>query len=102
MKVIVTGGAGYIGAHVTHALAEAGHTPIVVDDLRCAAKERVGAHAHEPVACEDTATFSNAPGAERYERLRPCAPPCSSAEAYSLTSPRRSSRVLLSKVSSTW
>lgn len=58
MKVVVTGGAGYIGAHVTRALAEAGHTPIVVDDLRCAAQERVGAHAHEAVACEDTAALT--------------------------------------------
>ncbi|HSQ00766.1 MAG TPA: UDP-glucose 4-epimerase GalE [Candidatus Dormibacteraeota bacterium] len=59
MKVIVTGGAGYIGAHVTRALAEAGHAPIVVDDLRCASKERVGGHAHEAVACEDTAALAD-------------------------------------------
>ncbi|MBX3024890.1 UDP-glucose 4-epimerase GalE [bacterium] len=58
MKVIVTGGAGYIGAHVTRALAAAGHTPIVVDDLRCATRERVGDHLHEPVACEDTAALT--------------------------------------------
>ncbi|MFN8643103.1 MAG: UDP-glucose 4-epimerase GalE [Candidatus Binatia bacterium] len=58
MRVIVTGGAGYIGAHVTRALAEAGHTPIVVDDLRCASPERVGDHRHEPVACEDTAALT--------------------------------------------
>ena len=59
MKVIVTGGAGYIGAHVTRALADAGHTPIIVDDLRCASPERVGGHAHEPVACEDTAALTD-------------------------------------------
>lgn len=58
MKVIVTGGAGYIGAHVTRALAEAGHAPIVVDDLRCASKERVGDHPHEAIACEDTAALT--------------------------------------------
>ena len=28
MKVLVTGGAGYIGAHACKALAAAGHTPI--------------------------------------------------------------------------
>ena len=33
MKVLVTGGAGYIGAVVTHALAEAGHRVVVLDDL---------------------------------------------------------------------
>lgn len=58
MKVIVTGGAGYIGAHVTRALAEAGHTPIIVDDLRCAAPDRIGPYAHESVACEDTGALT--------------------------------------------
>ena len=33
MNVLVTGGAGYIGSHTAKALAEAGHTPIVADNL---------------------------------------------------------------------
>lgn len=33
-KVIVTGGAGYIGSHTVVELARAGFTPVVVDDLR--------------------------------------------------------------------
>lgn len=33
MKVLVTGGAGYIGSHTVLALIEAGHTPVVVDNL---------------------------------------------------------------------
>ncbi len=33
MKVLVTGGAGYIGAVVTHALVDAGHQVVVLDDL---------------------------------------------------------------------
>ncbi len=33
-KVIVTGGAGFIGSHTVVELAAAGYTPVIVDDLR--------------------------------------------------------------------
>lgn len=33
MRVLVTGGAGYIGSHVVRALLEAGHEPVVYDNL---------------------------------------------------------------------
>jgi UDP-glucose 4-epimerase len=66
MKVIVTGGAGYIGAHVARGLAAAGHEPIIVDDLRCATRQRVGSFPHEPVACENTAALT-----EVFRRHRP-------------------------------
>ncbi|MEZ5400425.1 MAG: UDP-glucose 4-epimerase GalE [Bryobacteraceae bacterium] len=33
MKILVTGGAGYIGSHTAKALARAGHTPVVFDSL---------------------------------------------------------------------
>ena len=33
MSVLVTGGAGYIGSHTVHALADLGHRVVVVDDL---------------------------------------------------------------------
>lgn len=42
MKVLVTGGAGYIGSHVVRRLADAGHTPVVLDSLRSGAIEAVG------------------------------------------------------------
>lgn len=34
MRIIVVGGAGYIGSHVTKSLLEAGHQPVVVDNLQ--------------------------------------------------------------------
>ena len=33
MKVLVTGGAGYIGSITAKALEEAGHTPVILDSL---------------------------------------------------------------------
>ncbi|NNF54541.1 MAG: UDP-glucose 4-epimerase GalE, partial [Acidimicrobiales bacterium] len=33
MRVLVTGGAGYIGSHTAKCLAQSGHEPIVLDDL---------------------------------------------------------------------
>jgi UDP-arabinose 4-epimerase len=34
VRVLVAGGAGYIGSHTCKALAQAGHTPVVYDNLR--------------------------------------------------------------------
>lgn len=35
MRVLVTGGAGYIGSHTVKALIEANHQPVVLDNLVC-------------------------------------------------------------------
>ena len=43
MKTLVTGGAGYIGSVVTHALAEAGHEVVVLDDLSAGFAENIPA-----------------------------------------------------------
>ncbi|TQL48756.1 UDP-glucose 4-epimerase [Homoserinimonas aerilata] len=41
MKILLTGGAGYIGTHTAVALVEAGHDPVIVDDLSNSSEEAV-------------------------------------------------------------
>jgi len=40
-NVIITGGAGYLGSHACKALAEAGFTPVTIDDLSTGHREAV-------------------------------------------------------------
>jgi UDP-glucose 4-epimerase len=44
MTILVTGGAGYIGAHVVAALHDVGVDVVIVDDLSTSVRERVAEH----------------------------------------------------------
>jgi UDP-glucose 4-epimerase len=44
MDVLITGGAGYIGSTVASALAEAGHRPVILDDLSTGRPEFLRGH----------------------------------------------------------
>ena len=42
MNVLLTGGAGYVGSHLVRALAAAGHTPVVYDNLANGHRAAIG------------------------------------------------------------
>ena len=46
MRVLVTGGAGFIGSHIVDAYIRAGHTVVVVDDLSTGKRENLNSQAH--------------------------------------------------------
>lgn len=50
MRVLVTGGAGYIGSHATRQLVEAGHSVTVLDNLTLGHREAVAREARFEVA----------------------------------------------------
>jgi len=58
-RLLVTGGAGYVGSHALRALARAGHEAVVIDDLRAGRAAFVGeaelirADAGDPAAVAD-------------------------------------------------
>ena len=56
MRVLVTGGAGYIGAHVVRTLAARGHEPLILDDFRSASPQRAGDFPLVRTALEDVDT----------------------------------------------
>lgn len=56
MNILLTGGAGYIGSHTYVALAEAGYTPVILDNFSNSHRgvlQRLQAITEKPVVCEE-------------------------------------------------
>lgn len=68
MKIVVTGGAGFIGSHIVDAYVHAGHQVLVVDNLRTGKRENVHPQARlVEMDLNDMALF------ELFEREKPAA-----------------------------
>ena len=56
MNILLTGGAGYIGSHTFVALAQAGYTPVILDNFSNSHRgvlDRLKAITEKPVLCEE-------------------------------------------------
>jgi UDP-glucose 4-epimerase len=70
MKVLVTGGAGFIGSHVVDACLEAGHDVVVIDDLSNGKRENVNPRAKLCVVdLRDAASMEQVFAQERPEMI---------------------------------
>jgi UDP-glucose 4-epimerase len=59
VRVLVTGGSGFIGAHICRLLVERGDTPVIVDDFVSGLRHRIeGMPAHELDLAEPGATLA--------------------------------------------
>ena len=77
MRMLITGGAGFIGSHLAEALLEAGHEVIVLDDLSTGSIDNI-AHLKAPPGLPATPSTSvtNEPLlAELVDRSRRRLPP---------------------------
>lgn len=57
MKVLITGGAGYIGSTIATALEDSGHLPVILDHLGAGRREFVGDRAFYPADIADRDTL---------------------------------------------
>jgi len=65
--VLVAGGAGYVGSHVSRALAAAGHLPVVLDDLSAGKREFVKWGPFVEAGIDDVAAVDATIAAHRIE-----------------------------------
>src|ERR1700680_254470 len=68
-KVLVTGGAGYIGSHVVHVLLSRGIEAVVVDDLSRGYRHNVEPHRLRVRSLADTEFLAGLMAQERFDAV---------------------------------
>jgi UDP-glucose 4-epimerase len=68
-RVLVVGGAGYVGAHVARALVDAGHVPVVLDDLSSGHADLVADVPLVRGRCGDAALLDRVLGGARFDAV---------------------------------
>jgi UDP-glucose-4-epimerase GalE len=68
-KLLVTGGAGYIGSHTTHLLLRSGHDVLVLDDLSKGHRHNVPEGRLLEASLHDRATLRSIFGSRRYDAV---------------------------------
>ncbi len=67
MKILITGGAGYIGSHVLNLLGQQGHDIVVVDNLSTGRKESLLYGRHEQFNLEEVEKLDQLMAKENFE-----------------------------------
>ena len=62
MRTLITGGAGFIGSHLAHALLEAGHEVFVLDNLSTGSIDNIEPLKSHPGFDYAIDTITNEPG----------------------------------------
>lgn len=82
MLILVTGGAGYVGSHLTRALVDAGHGVVVVDDLSSGHRQALPDDVALLVgSCADRAVLDQAAADRRPDAVMHLAAKCSVEES---------------------
>jgi UDP-glucose-4-epimerase GalE len=68
-KILVTGGAGYIGSHTAHLLKKRGYEPVIVDDLSRGHEHNVRGFPFHKLDVNDTAAVAAVMKTERVEAV---------------------------------